>query len=214
MSLIPLGTEIVKAIGRPIETACNLLEAVLGQPCEAVGGLLTDQIHAWQWKRRIAILEEAESILARKGIASRVLPPAFAIPFLRESGDSADENLQTAWANLLASAVESDQNCHIGFVHTLKQLSPADALVLAAMFELGPVPPSEQVDRLADATGLEREIVVMSFADFERLGFFTPTRKRLKSFAFHFARACFENHDAIELYREKQGELPTTPIAD
>jgi hypothetical protein len=51
MSLV----EVLTALGRPVETACNLIESLLGQPFKIAGDALSDQVRLWQWKNRLRI---------------------------------------------------------------------------------------------------------------------------------------------------------------
>lgn len=93
---------------RPVETACNLIESLLGESFAISGELLSDQIAYWQWQNRVRIAERASQIMCENRIATRVIPPEFLLPFLKECGDTADEALQEAWAQLLSSAVADE----------------------------------------------------------------------------------------------------------
>jgi hypothetical protein len=54
----------------------------------------------------------------------------------------------------------------------------------------------------------------MSFHNLEHLGFFTPTGKRLKGFAFDLLKACAGDQQAVENLRKKQKDLPHSIISD
>jgi hypothetical protein len=197
-----------------IETASRLFGELFGKPCEVAGLTMADQLQFWQWQNRVAIAVKAEAIMKAHSIARRVLPTGFLLQFVRDSGDIADDNLQTAWANLLASATESDANDHVAFVHSLKQLSPIDAIVLTTLIDAGPEEPKTKPAAIAKLLGLSKEQVAMSYAVFEHLGFFTPTRSRLKTYAIRFIRACFANDEALDLYLERQSSLPYGVVVD
>ena len=136
------------------------------------------------------------------------------VPFLRESGDIDNDDLQSLWAQLLASAVEQDDDQHISFIHVLKQLSPTDALVLRTIIELGPPAIRKERDETADAAGISVGEAGMSVSNLSRLGFFTPTGKRLTGYAIHFVRACFRDQGELDVFLEKQHELKRAPIID
>ena len=79
--------QLTKQLGRPIGTACNLLENVLSVPTQKLGDLLGDNVSHWQWRNRIRIFEKASVILEKKGLTARELPLGFSVPLLRECGD-------------------------------------------------------------------------------------------------------------------------------
>lgn len=125
---------VVKEIGKPIaETGCGLLRALLGKPCEIAGEMISDELYRWQWQRRIEILEKAQQRLTARGLNAKVLPKGFFLSYLQHAGEIEADELQELWANLLASAVESEANQHPSFVHVLKQLSVLEARILAAV---------------------------------------------------------------------------------
>jgi Abortive infection alpha/Protein of unknown function (DUF2806) len=168
----------------------------------------------WQWQNRIRIAERAQRIMEEKKIAVKILPPDFLIPLIRDCGDVSDETLQEAWARLLAEAVSNDEAQHISYVHTLKQLSPNDAKVALALIEAGPVSRDERLDELAKLTSLTPEQVKVSIHNFEHLGFFTPTTRRLKGYALNFLRICISDDKAIDEYVSKQKKLTPKAIFD
>ena len=53
-------SKITNLLQRPIDTACELIENILGEPTKHLGLYLTDHIVYWQWANRINILEKAQ----------------------------------------------------------------------------------------------------------------------------------------------------------
>jgi hypothetical protein len=206
--------ETLKVLGRPIETACTLIEKLLGKPFEIAGDALSDQVRMWQWQNRLRIADRAKAIMEERSVVERELRPDFLLPYIRDSGDASDESLQDAWARLLVSAIEDESNEHIAFVNILKSMNGVDVRVLRTMIELGYAEPKERAEPIADHLGLSVDRVRMSIANFEHLGFFTPTQKRLKAFATRFIRACEGSDDAFQRYLAQQNAAKKSIIMD
>ena len=203
---------LIKTLGKPIETACKLFESLLGQPVEVAGQTVADQIQAWQWSNRVRIAEKVEEKLKRDSIARRVLLPEFLLPLMRDCGDACDDRLQEMWADLLVSAIENQDREHVAFLKTLSQFSPTDARVLNTMLEIQFRKRDERAQAIAEELGIDKSTVKVSLANFEHLGFFTPTQRGLKSFAVLFIRACVRNDDIVDRFiksQDKAGKLIT-----
>jgi hypothetical protein len=209
-----LAKTLGQILGRPVETACNLIESLLGRPFEVAGATLADQVQTWQWRNRIRIAERAQAIMEQKGIAHRILPPDFLLPLIRECGDTSDETLQEAWARLLSEAVAHESLQHVGFIHTLRQLAPNDAKVLNSWIELGPIERKERIPKLAEATRMSLDCVQLSLGNLQRLGFFTPTGRRLRDFGIRFLRVCLVENEKLDKYLALQKELKPVAVAD
>jgi len=124
----------VVKLGKPIvETACRLLESLLGEPCKVAGGMLADQVYAWRWRNRIRILTRAKEIIDARDIALKAIPPSFLLPLIESAGDVEATELQNMWAQLLASGIADPDAQHPSFVKTLGQLSTLDALILTML---------------------------------------------------------------------------------
>lgn len=205
---------LANILGRPVNVACDLIESLLGKPFDIAGDILSDQVKKWQWQNRVRIAERAEVMLKDRKISKRILPPDFLLPLIRECGDTSDETLQEAWARLLCEAIANDTAQHIGFVHTLKELSSGDIKVLNALIEAGPLNVEDRCAELAQRTGLSLQIVNISISNLERLGFFTPTGKRLKNFALYFLRACLADTTKLDLYIELQNKVKRNLVVD
>jgi len=116
-----------------IETGCELIKSLLGEPFKVAGGMLADQVYAWRWRNRIRIAKRAEEIMAEEEIPARVLPPGFLLPLLDAAGDVEDPDLQQMWARLLASGVREDRHQHPMLVDTLRRMSREDAEFLVSV---------------------------------------------------------------------------------
>ena len=134
-SLVEVLKPVAEMLQRPIDTACNLLDSLLGEPFRIAGSALSDQVAYWQWTNRVTILEKFERRRKSCQLSCQVLPPEFLLPFIRECGDTSDDGLQEAWAALLAAALQDDTNQYVGFIHILKELAPIDARVIKELIE-------------------------------------------------------------------------------
>jgi len=114
-----------------IESGINLINSLIKKPFSLTGGILADQIGVWKWRNRIRIAHKAVAILKEDKLATKILPPSFLLPFLEESGNVDDPDLQEMWAHLLASSIMADSNCHPAYIQILKQLSRDEAVLLA-----------------------------------------------------------------------------------
>jgi hypothetical protein len=211
MTLTKTVGELLK---RPVDTACNLIEALLGEPFQIAGSALADKVAYWQWENRVKIADKTQRILAERRITTRVLPPDFLLPFIRDCGDTSDETLQDAWARLLTAAIEDDANQHIAFVRVLSGISATDAKVLQAIIEICPgFTDDGRLDRgkrLADLEmhlGLPVAAINMSMCNLYRMGFFHPVGKRLSGFAVRLLRICLTSSDELDHYLEKEDTL-------
>lgn len=203
-------SELIESIAKllPVDRAFALVEPLLAEPSKAVGETLTDQVQFWQWKNRVRIAEKFRRIVETKQIAARVLPPSFLIPLIRDCGDVEDENLQDAWARLLASAVENESAEHVGFATLLKQMAPSDARVLQALIREGPFARTQRVAALTKITGFSENVVLTSFQHFDFLGFYeAPKFFQLRPFALKFCRHCFCDPLEVDAFAERQADV-------
>jgi len=206
--------EALKALGRPVDTACTLIEALLGEPFKIAGDALSDHVRMWQWENRLRIVDRANEIMSERKINQRVMNPDFFLPFVRDCGDISSELLQETWARLLAAAVESESNEHIAFVNTLRNLTATDVQVIDCMIDLDYTDVNRRPKAIAEHLRIPKDRVTMAIHNFEHLGFFTPTQKRFKGFAIHFLRACICKSDALDRYLEAQRAAKTTLVMD
>jgi hypothetical protein len=209
--------EILKPISevakRPVETACNLIESLLGEPFKIAGSAIADQVVFWQWRNRIAIFEKFDRIRQQRKLAIHVLPPEFLLPLIRECGDTSDEKLQDAWARLLAAAIEHESNQHIGFIQVLSGISSTDAKVLTAIVQACPGIGEDKLDKklrtvaLAEKLNMPTSAIALSLSNLQRLGFFNPPQTKFSAFAVSFLRVCLTSSEDLNLYLEEERKI-------
>lgn len=112
-----------------VQTACRLVENLLGPASREAGGLLQDQFRAWRVANRQRIAVKADARLTEMGLPPRVLPAGFLLPLLEQCGDAEEDELQDMWARLITGAIQSDDHVVRLHVETLRQMSRQDAIV-------------------------------------------------------------------------------------
>ena len=115
---------------------------------------------------------------------------------------------------MLTSAIENEQFRHVAFVGILKSLSVVDIRFLDALLATGHVEKEGRLEAVAAAADLSPAQSYVSFHNLERLGFFSPTGKRLKGFAFDFLRASCPHRDRIDAYKTKQEKIGRAMVID
>ncbi|MBX3404672.1 MAG: DUF4393 domain-containing protein [Phycisphaeraceae bacterium] len=122
-------------LGKPVvEKACEFLDSMLGKPCRVAGGMLGDQIYAWQWSNRLRIIAKAEEKVRARKVAPCMMPPGFLMPLLDGAGNCDSSSLEAMWVSLLAGAVEHEPLRHPAFPEVLRRLSPADGKLLDRLY--------------------------------------------------------------------------------
>ncbi len=125
--------ELAEGANALLKTGADLLEKLLGKPCQVAGAMLSDQIYFWQWSNRVRIVARAQQIMDGNSIAARVIPKGFLLPLLEAAGNVEDPDLQEMWARLLASSVKSDEFQHPTFIEALRQLTSDEAKIVKLM---------------------------------------------------------------------------------
>lgn len=151
---MPAGLDkLAEGIGKTIETVPDLYDDAFKPTTQESGktlALIPRAVNAAlvplrQWiAEREYKLAETEKLLAQKlehvGEDKIVTPEAYvAVPALQAISYSMDsEELRNLYANLLAKAMNIDtkSKVHPGFLETIKQLAPEDALLFKHIFPL------------------------------------------------------------------------------
>ncbi len=82
------------------------------------------------------MLQKAKRILDDAGIKPKPVPPKVLFPLLEYASLEDEDNLQSMWAALLASAADPSSSVTVvpSLVEVLKQLSPGEARLLSALY--------------------------------------------------------------------------------
>jgi hypothetical protein len=138
--------EVAKTAGKALDLVSALpawLGEVAGRPiAAAMGYYVTDRLQAKQFEARIYDQARLAELMRKAGVALegrevvvRPIPPKVALPLLESATMEFDERLHTMWANLLATAVDADQDpVERQYVSILAELSADDAQALEGVW--------------------------------------------------------------------------------
>ena len=135
----PIETALAKSgIPAAIEAAKEFLDKIAGPAAEEVGLLLQDKVRLYRFRNELKMLAKAQKMVDEAGINPKSVPFRTLLPLLEGAALEEDDDLSTKWAALLANAATSDSpvNIYPSFPHILSQLSPRDAKVLDAIYNL------------------------------------------------------------------------------
>lgn len=120
----------------------GFLRRVAGPAADEIGLLLQDRVRLYRYKNQLRMVEQAETWAAESGRDVETVPMRILLPLLEGGGLESDPALADMWAALLARAAidEDEEEILPSYPSILKQLSPADAEVLSALFTWEPDP--------------------------------------------------------------------------
>ena len=130
-----LGQELVKAVSGAGGWFTDILADL---PKDALGLLIGDWVKTKRSERMAINWQKARERLRERGIAEPEPPSLkYAIPILQAVADEENEALQDLWSRLLAAAMDPNRRDAMrqSFIQAVKQMDPADALVLKAIRE-------------------------------------------------------------------------------
>ena len=144
----------IATVARPVvKKGVDLIESLLGEPCEIAGSMLADKLYMWQWMNRVKWAARAKEIMDKEGVATRVVPPGFILPLLEAAGNVDEPSVQEILARLLASGTADDRNQHPAFADIARRFSPADVRMLEQFARL-PQDGTIEFDRTAPSEEL------------------------------------------------------------
>ena len=100
------------------------------------GGILSDTVRHWRFRNEIKILKQARDLIKKNGLSTKALPLKVLVPLIEASSLEEDTRMQERWANLLANGLTLRVEIKPNYVEILKELSPAEALVMDKIFEV------------------------------------------------------------------------------
>ena len=121
-----------------LEATKEFLEKIAGPAAEEVGLLLQDKVRIYRLGNQLKMLAKAQKMLDDAGVSPTSVPFRTLLPLLEGAALEEEDDLSTKWAALLANAATPDSPVDIypSFPHILSQLSPRDAKVLDAIYDL------------------------------------------------------------------------------
>lgn len=126
-----------KAIEKLAEPITDIIRRVAGPAADEIGLLLQDRIHVFRAKRAFLLVEKFKRVCEQRGIRPQQIRPNILLPILDAASIEDDEELHTAWANLLTTVADpnSPPAPYRAFVEILKELTPEEARFYNALFD-------------------------------------------------------------------------------
>ncbi len=120
------------------EAAKEFLGKIAGPAAEEVGLLLQDKVKIYRFRNQLKVLAKAQKMLDDAGVSPASVPLRTLLPLLEGAALEEEDDLSIKWAALLANAATPNSPLLIypSFPHILSQLSPRDARVLDAIYNL------------------------------------------------------------------------------
>jgi hypothetical protein len=115
------------------EPVAKVIDQIVGPAAEEFGLTLRDHIRVFRLTQQLKLFTKAKTILDGAGVQPKRIPLKLLAPILEHATLEDDQSLQDMWATLLANNAMGDSLETI-FAEILRQLSPADALLLRNCF--------------------------------------------------------------------------------
>ena len=112
----------------------DLVHKLLGPSFEELGEFFGDKFRFWRWKNWARMVEEAQHIIAERGIEPGAVPPKILFPIFDTGSLEDDEHLVMRWAGLLATAAAGDLR-QASYPRILAELTSLDAQILDYLYE-------------------------------------------------------------------------------
>lgn len=138
LGIAPYGEAAKVVVEKSLETAQQFFSAVCQPAAAEVGLLLRDTVRAWRAKNIASIANKARGLveIRNDGVQLRAHPRIIA-EVIEHGSLCEDDELQSMWAGLVASACTSDgtDEGNILFTNLLKQLTAIEARFLKCTCE-------------------------------------------------------------------------------
>lgn len=134
--------EVAKTTSNALDKAAELsrfLAKVVGPAIEDLGAIAKQYTEYWKLRNALSLQEKFERVLAERGNpALTSLSLRVGLPLLDAAVTEDEEQLQTLWANLLASAMSETEVSAVTktYVEILKQIDIVDAEFIAALYSM------------------------------------------------------------------------------
>ena len=173
-------TESAKAVQAVAKTADKSIDAgrelgkfvarFIGGPLEQASGIAEDKLKYMRWERQVRLMRRADEFLQQHGLdePTRPIPMKVAVPLFQAASMEEDDELQDAWARLIANAADADSGVEVtrSLVTILEDFNTMDARVLNAIYA---APSDVQIDR-----GVATHLLPEAYSDINRSQFASP----------------------------------------
>ncbi len=113
----------------------DLINRLAGPLADELGMMLGDKMKVYRVKNWVRTIGKTARILRDAGVPANAVPPRLFLPITEACSVEDNESLQEMWAGLLATAAQKSDSVPPSFIETLKQLTPAEAKYLDALFD-------------------------------------------------------------------------------
>lgn len=208
--------ETAKAVQEVAKTASNAIDKtaelsrflgkVVGPAIQDLGEIAKQYTEYWKLRNALHLRDKFERVLIERGSPQLLaLPLRVGLPLLDAAVTEDDENLQTLWANLLASAMTEKGVTTVtkSFVEVLRQIDVVDAELFTALHGMHLRAVVKKSDNYYINTSQKLDVVQVSVAlnNLERLGLLR-IHKKLES-------ASDEVMIRLRFQQKDDGKLPS-----
>jgi hypothetical protein len=118
--------------------AAKLLYDIAGPVAKEISEMIKDEMRPYRAVREARLAEKTVAMVQKAGFQPKSVSPKILLSAFENAGMEEDEDLHTMWAALLANAANPLEQFPMPhtFVELLKQLSPAEAKYLQAIYGL------------------------------------------------------------------------------
>lgn len=170
-------TELAKAAN----AAKDYADAILLQPLNQLGGILSDTVGYWRLKNQARLILSTRDWLKSKGIDPAPVLPDIFVPLVEDGGNTEDPDLSGMFASLLSCHLDPDssENVHPSFTKVLAQLSPLDARTMVLYRSTASVKKYRDIGlrgspwtckMIAEALDVAKDAAYLSCLNLHRLG--------------------------------------------
>ena len=129
----PVSASLAK---KALEPVSGLIQRIAGPLADEIGDSLAIIARPYRIKLSLKMFQKTQRMLEEAGITPQAVPPRLFLPTLDAASIENDEDLHTRWAALLANAAASPDSVHPSYIEILKQLTPMEARLLDALYEV------------------------------------------------------------------------------
>ncbi|HEY4359523.1 MAG TPA: Abi-alpha family protein [Bryobacteraceae bacterium] len=148
-----------------------IVKRMLGPAADELAEMWRDQVRLYRYERQLKCVQKAERMAQEAGFTPQAVPPKILFPLLEGASFEDNEDLHTMWAALLVNAAGPDGGSRVrpGFIATLRQLSPDEALLLSYIYDHAPEPATgQEFDQAVPASDLLEPYASAGFGEIKR----------------------------------------------
>jgi hypothetical protein len=151
------------------------VSSLLGSPLEEGAGMLQDRLRLARWERQNRLMDRYSEVVRQRNLVGKTcaVAPKFVVPIVEAASLEENDSLQDMWAELLATAGDPSRRDRMraAFVDILRQIEPADALILLTIFRAPKSPSGRPALRhsILESLGMDGDALLASLDNLIRL---------------------------------------------